>query len=838
MTHRVTNNTLNRTTTSVRTDQSRTGLRTTVVENIELESQGNRVVSRALVPFVRPRTISFEGKGFLPNTRVYAFFAGVDVSSFCTPGDFAFRSVGPNGRRVTTTAQSDDETFSNTTSPVEGSPLIANGVGEVRGTFRIPNTRFRGQENNPKFRTGEIEFRLTSSATNSKNDLDVETAGQTIYDAKGILETEQETIIATRNGRIVQETVTQNRSLTSSTTRDRVIQPQGRVDPLAQTFLVTEEGGCFVTKVDLYFGGKDKNLPVWVEIRDVVNGYPGPKVLPFGRKVLNARDVNISTDGTTPTTFNFDSPIYLKQGLEYCVVCLTNSLDYRLWISQMGEVDLSGTGRTVSSQPHLGSLFKSQNNTTWNAVQTQDMKLNLYKAKFSTDAGTVTLKNEEIGEEITTEDGTTKMYGTRLGANPIVLSNGNTEARVKHGDHGMYSTSNNVTITGVSSGISTTLDGAITATSTSLTLTSSSGFPGSGTAFVKINNEIISGTISGTTISSLTRGVGSTTAASHVDDSTVELYMINSVPLTEINTTHTDISNINIDSYTITLSTSPSVSGGSTDAEVGGANVYATENYRFETGKTIIGSIELPDTSITLNIKKTTGTSPSGTETSFTKDSTSSVITLNENFKLDSTAIVCSRINELNELGGASSLEFPIELSTTNENLSPVIDLDRASFIAVSNRVNDIETSADVYPTGNFVASTEPKGDNNSAIYLTKSVVLENPATALKIFFAAQKHSSADIKVMYRVKPQNSDEDFEDLGFVYFNTDGSPDGGITNSLDDNDFREYFYTAGLDDDGTGTALEEFKQFQIKIILQSTDAANPPRIRDLRAIALAT
>jgi hypothetical protein len=836
MTHRTNNSTLNRTTTSVRTDQTRTGLRTSVVENVELESQGNRVISRALVPFVRPRTISFEGKGFLPNTKVYAFFAGVDVSLFCTPGDVAYNSIGENGRRVTYTAQSDDETFSNVTSPVEGSPLIANGVGEVRGTFRIPDTKFRGQENNPKFRTGEIEFRLTSSATNSKNEIDVETAGQTIYNAQGILETEQESIIATRNARIVQNTVTQNRSLTSSTTRDRIIEP--RVDPLAQTFLVTEEGGCFVTKVDLYFGGKDKILPVWVEIRDVVNGYPGPKVLPFGRKVLNASDVNISTNGATPTTFNFDSPIYLKQGIEYCVVCLTNSLDYRLWISQMGEVDLSGTGRTVSSQPHLGSLFKSQNNTTWNAVQTQDMKLNLYKAKFATDAGTVTLKNEEIGEEITTEDGTTKMYGARLGANPIVLTHDTLEARVKHGDHGMYSTSNNVTITGVSSSVSTTLDGAITASSTSLTITSATGFPGSGTAFVKINNEIISGTISGTGISSLSRGVGGTTAASHVDDSTIELYMLNNVPLTEINTTHTDISNINIDSYTITISTSPAVHGGSTDAEVGGPEVYATENYRFETGKTLIGSMELPDTDIKLNIKKTTGTSPSGTETSFAKDSTSSEVTLNENFKLDSTAIVCSRINELNELGGASSLEFPIELSTTNENLSPVIDLDRASFIAVSNRVDNIETSSDVYPTGNFVSSTEPNGDNNSAIYLTKSVVLENPATALKVFFSAQKHSSADIKIMYRVKPQNSDEDFEDLSFIYFNTDGSPDGGITNSLDDNDFREYFYTAGVTDDGIGTALEDYKQYQIKIILQSTDAANPPRIRDLRAIALAT
>jgi len=833
---RIKNTTIGRTTTTVRTDQTRTGLRTRVVENVETESLGKRIISKALIPFVRPRTISFEGYGFKPNTRIYAFFSGTDVSSFCTPGDQAYRTVGPNGRRVSSSSQPDDETFSDTTSPVEGSPLITNSVGEVRGIFRIPDYKFRGQESNPKFRTGEVEFKLTSSSTND-NATDPSTAGQTIYNAQGVIETEQETIISTRNARVVQERVRQDRSLTSTTTRDRVTGVRYS-DPLAQTFLVTEEGGCFVTKVDLYFGAKDKNLPVWVEIRNVVNGYPGPKVLPFGRKYVSSRNVNTSTDGTVATTFSFNSPVYLKQGLEYCLVVRTNSLDYRLWISQMGERDLSGTGRTVSTQPYLGSLFKSQNNTTWNAVQSQDMKFNMYKAVFATATGTVTLKNEEIGDEITTEDGSTVMYGDRLNSNPIILRNGISSAQISHGDHGMYSTSNNVTITGVSSGISTTLDGAITASSTSLTLTSATNFPGSGTVFVKIDNEIMSGTQSGTTISSLTRGQGGTTAAPHADDATIELYMINSVPLTEINTTHTAISNINTDSYTITLSTAPVVSGGSTDVQVGGTSVYVSQNYRFETGKALVSTMELPDTTIIPKIKKTSGTSPSGTETSFTKDTTATEITLNENFNLDSSAIVCSRVNELNELGGASSLEFPLEISTTNPNISPVIDLDRASFIAVSNRVDNIETSSDVYPTTDFVESTEPDGDNNSAIYLTKSVVLENPATAIKVFFAAQKESTADIKVMYRTKPQNSDEDFNELSFVYFNTDGSPDEGIVNSLDDNDFREYFYTAGVTDDGLGTALEEFTQFQIKIILQATNAAKPPRIKDLRAIALAT
>ena len=51
-------------------------------------------------------------------------------------------------------------------------------------------------------------------------------------------------------------------------------------------------------------------------------------------------------------------------------------------------------------------------------------------------------------------------------------------------------------------------------TGTSVTLTSATNFPSSGTVHIKIDNEIMSGTISGTTISSITRGQGSTTSCS------------------------------------------------------------------------------------------------------------------------------------------------------------------------------------------------------------------------------------------------------------------------------------------------------------------------------------
>ena len=107
---------------------------------------------------------------------------------------------------------------------------------------------------------------------------------------KGILETEQETIIATRNARVVQTDVSQTTSRLSTSTRDRTIQvfqqddggdDGGNTDPLAQTFIVNEEGGAFITKVDGFFGAKDNTIPIRCEIRNVVNGYPGSKSFTF-----------------------------------------------------------------------------------------------------------------------------------------------------------------------------------------------------------------------------------------------------------------------------------------------------------------------------------------------------------------------------------------------------------------------------------------------------------------------------------------------------------------------------------------------------------------------------
>ena len=169
--------------------------------------------------------------------------------------------------------------------------------------------------------------------------------------------------------------------------------------------------------------------------------------------------------------------------------------------------------------------------------------------------------------------------------------------------------------------------------------------------------------------------------------------------------------------------------------------------------------------------------------------------------------------------------------------MTPVIDTGRMSFIAVGNKLNKIDTSADWYPTADFRASTEPDGDNNACIYLTKKVTLENPATAIKVFFAGHRHSTATIKAYYKILRTDDASEFDDLGYVGFNTDGSTDEATVSATTKGSFQQYVYTAGVTDDGVGSPLDEFISFQIKIVLQGTNTAEPPRIKELRCLALA-
>ena len=816
--------------------QTRSGKNTEVSEDFELTSNGFKSIAKTVIPYARQRVITFTVTSLKPFTKLFIYFDKTLVNNYVTPA-----SSGAIGTTFLN--------FSDVTTPIAGSNLISDGVGNCNGTFTIPDPK---QGGNPKFPTGDLSFVITADPNNKQvgdgaNEIVArETYAEAMYSANGMLDTQQETIISTRNAIVKTTALTENSGILLGAVIPTP-EPVDDMDPLAQTFIVldTDSGagttGAFLTSCDIFFFQKDPAFPVTMEIRNVVNASPGPKVLPFGRKTLGSGSISTSNDGNTATTFTFDSPVYVQGGTEYAICLLANTPDYKVWISDLGTQDTSGN--EITDQPHVGVIFKSSNNRTWVPSPTQDMKFSMKRAKFDTSAaGLVTLQNKTLPAKT-------------LAANSLEMLDNSTALKVNHPGHGMFSILNNVTIDGVRSGAETTLNGALSSAATSITLTSGTNFDdtsgkysrdASSNYYIKIDDEIISyTTISGTGISSATRGTNGTTAVSHANGATVRLYQINKVPLYDINKTHTAIANIQQDSYTIVLDTTPVINSndGSTTS-FGGDVITATENAQYDVSTTNIGMLTPARTKIGGGFLATTGTSPSGSETSFTKSSTSRIVSLDDNYYWDETKLVASGINETNEMAGAKSLSIPLTMSSDIDALSPVLDLQRASMIAVANQVNQIDSSSDVYPTSIYKSMTQPDGDNHSAIYLTKKIDLENPATSLRVILDAVRSPESSIKILFKTLRVDDEFDFAEMGFKFFNDDGTVSGSglpdVTTRPSESrvEYLEHEYTAGVTDDGIGSPLEEFISFQIKIVMRTTNQALPPLLRQLRVLALAT
>ena len=186
-------------------------------------------------------------------------------------------------------------------------------------------------------------------------------------------------------------------------------------DPLAQSFFVEEESGIFLTAIEVYFSTKSETIPIDLSVVEIANGYPSRNVLKHGKVVLNPDQVQTSDDASIPTKFVFESPVFCPEG-EYAFVLDSFTSDYQLWISQMGEAEISTANLSelgqviISQQPAIGSLFKGQTKSTWTASQLEDMKYKAYKAEFVTDPGTLRMYNPQLNE-----------WGTRnkLPDNPI-----------------------------------------------------------------------------------------------------------------------------------------------------------------------------------------------------------------------------------------------------------------------------------------------------------------------------------------------------------------------------------------------------------------------------------
>lgn len=461
---------------------------------------------------------------------------------------------------------------------------------------------------------------------------------------------------------------------------------------------------------------------------------------------------------------------------------------------------------------------------------------------------------------------------TILSATEGTGTNSGNFLEVSHFNHGMYANNNKLQLTGVESDISPSiLTSALLSTELNTIFVEDSsvfetfeGLPVSNLnpGYVKIGDEVISyQTASSNELKTLGRGIEGI-IQSHEINLKVKKYEFNGVSLRRINNVIYDISDTGIDSNGYYIEVDRSATYGvnrSVDTATipqlsfnkqlvgGGDKVYASENIQFNSVNPRF-FIQAPGdtTSVSAVIRTTTGTSIDGTETSFQLLNEVEPVELNSFNNLKSTRIVCSRVNELqqpafNNVTDRTSFTVAVTLNSTDENLSPIINLEDSNVEFASNYLNN--------PVTNFATDSRVNSilnDPHSAIYVSDTVNLSKPASSLKVILGAYRPASADIRVLYSLIRDDSSEIEQEFELFpgHENLQVTSDGGfkvvdpsLNNGKSDtkvpassaNQFLEYEFSAN--------DLGEFSGYSIKIIMSGTDQANVPIISDLRTIALA-
>lgn len=256
----------------------------------------------------------------------------------------------------------------------------------------------------------------------------------------------------------------------------------------------------------------------------------------------------------------------------------------------------------------------------------------------------------------------------------------------------------------------------------------------------------------------------------------------------------------------------------------GGSGVLATKNIPFSILYPHMQVLQPVGTGINAGAKGTTGKSYAGTEVAYQKQTDFSNLQINANNEANEPYIIANSAAETSELGsGVKSMDVAVNMFSIDSNVSPMIDMQRASMTGIGYVVDKQLVSGDAI---NYIAETTPTNGSSASKHITTPVTLAQDAVGMKILLTANRPSSSDFQIYYRVA--SGDEILIDQNWVLI-----PEESTTQSDESRyRFREYEYIVG----GQGGNLAAFTQMQLKIVFRTTNMARVPVLKDLRVIAL--
>ena len=741
---------------------------------------GDHMTNVSFQPYMNAVTFKFKASKLAQGTRMYAFFDGIDVTDLCRM-DMA--------------------------GSLESDPLIVDGAGIIEGICTLPAG---------KFWVGNREFKLTNSPVNTTDaDLLICTA-TAVFHAGGVAKDTQkselnvtlpiQTIEDGRDTSVRQSPTGPSRTGSQVTVKsaDGTVSTQFIVDPppppprsrdpLGQSF--TPMYDMYVTGIDLFFAdaGKDPS-ELWVELRELVNGYPAPD--PLVRNFFASTDIPVSTDSSVPYHVVFNYPVFLKGRTRYCWVVGGDSPQPRYFAARIGQESLVNPGTIVEpNQADIEVSFRSSNGGTWSAEQFEDLKYRLYRAEFDTVNASWHFDLENQYE--TREGGILKFTA---GSNIVKLflkdSASKSGDKVDLGLFERYTVTLRETDTNGSAiepdetyvvGPNSFKFGTLNKNGDNYTCT-----------VTEVRGTLATGdlvTINGRSFEVLTGLPAS----------------IFGIPAGELNKIHT-LGTVKNQRFVELLTTTPATENGFYETEF---QVSYNRQYNIVNVSAEILDRGTPPTIIV------TGT----TSNPFLYSDMPADDTLTETSVVLNSDVYLRHPNKIvspDNTGKPTSVKF--HFAGLNGVTSPIMSLNSVSSTMVGFILGN-ETPATF--GDEYKDETDPSGGSQAYKYLTRPVILEKPAYEINIFLEVYNGPSNDYDIYFRSTPAHE--------IALINTKPwaiIPHTKVTSSNPAEKIEIELSLRDLLPDWAD--LEEIASFQVKIVGKGLNSANPPLFSNLRVIA---
>jgi len=724
----------------------------------------------------------------------------------------------------------------------------ANGIMKTDSVGRIAGELFI---DDGAWRTGDNLLRITDSSLD--NVAATVAVAETKWSAKGLLDSHHTGYVSTRE--IINRREVPNEETLFSDTTVRETEKTNWLNPISQTFYVDPNifpKGLFLRSVDLYFAGKDLFLPVTVQLRPVVNGFPSTsKILPFSEVMLNPDSVNVnsianSANSLTYTTFTFESPVYLAPN-EYALVVGSNSTDYTLHLAEEGYVALGTDDTKISKPTFIGTFYRPQNSGHWGTNLDEFLAFRLRRADFTIGTGgninfakMVVHANGAYGDSANTviddfkvststlDFSDTKTSWEYVASNNSFTMADNLEASatyVKFTPNQNYKLTDRKRLVHSSNGtfrVKTAMTSANTHVSPVIDLDRLN--------LTSVQNIIDNGELSDSDITVTIRGSG----YSNVEP------QFATAALTGGGTDNVATLNVHVSVTMNVNSNSTTMSSGNTSYTVDDATP----------GIFVVGEAVMANTAADVNANNSGiyGIISSVTHVDGNTSKNTSTITIKTNN--NNQGVFSNGVLLWANPNAQTNAATGLATSCSNTKMQVLVSNGYVSNVVVVNT----GTGYTENPTISITGLTPVTGSINAAVqctgeerdsggpitskYISRRVTLKDgfDASDLKVVLSAYKPKGTDIHVYYKAKAESDPQEFDSKNYTLMEQETSPG---TVSIGRDDFQEFIYKTKKETTGytSNNALyETFKTFSVKISYVANTTYDMPRVKDMRAIAL--